>query len=595
NLSSNSLSGSMPQSFARLTNLKELYLTSNSLTGNIPESIGNLTQLSILNLNGSGLTCPSDNAPCVAQQRLQSAFCRQCPSFCTTCIKPAPREPKTSAQIFLFQQLFSLQMFSFSFTATFKVLSLHYKTFLRVSPPCLHLLLSLPLPCPSPLFPSSAPPSPSPGSTTASPPPPTASPASPPPPSTSTSDSGGLSAAAIAGIAVAAVASLMVLLIGMLLCWRRYKKERETAQKSATADGGDDAVLQVKTDSEGLAGSVAASHCTEYSLEEVLTATSNWASDNQLRSGAFGDVYKGVSPRDGTTLWAVKRAKLLEADFQREVRQMAEKNHPNIVRLLGFSIGGDMRTRPEQVLIYEFVPNGDLKMWMSEKAPFPLILMQRLDILIGVARGLAYLHSFGLVHRDIKPANILLGTNMQANIADFGLVRMEEGTTVGTTRVMGTPGYVDPIYSQTSKATRSTDVYSFGVLMLVVLTGRSPFGTDGGENVHILKWVEECISSDNPASLNDLSMDAPDDAVLRLAQLALSCTVERTASRPNMAGMANELQKIRDEVVGKEEPVAAAKVDDRAQEIKGLTSEDAHLHCIDKILEGDSFGDHSSA
>ncbi|CAI7842948.1 unnamed protein product, partial [Closterium sp. NIES-53] len=530
NLSSNSLSGSMPQSFARLTNLKELYLTSNSLTGNIPESIGNLTQLSILNLNGSGLTCPSDNAPCVAQQRLQSAFCRQCPSFCTTCIKPAP-----------------------------------------------------------------PPPSPSPGSTTASPPPPTASPASPPPPSTSTSDSGGLSAAAIAGIAVAAVASLMVLLIGMLLCWRRYKKERETAQKSATADGGDDAVLQVKTDSEGLAGSVAASHCTEYSLEEVLTATSNWASDNQLRSGAFGDVYKGVSPRDGTTLWAVKRAKLLEADFQREVRQMAEKNHPNIVRLLGFSIGGDMRTRPEQVLIYEFVPNGDLKMWMSEKAPFPLILMQRLDILIGVARGLAYLHSFGLVHRDIKPANILLGTNMQANIADFGLVRMEEGTTVGTTRVMGTPGYVDPIYSQTSKATRSTDVYSFGVLMLVVLTGRSPFGTDGGENVHILKWVEECISSDNPASLNDLSMDAPDDAVLRLAQLALSCTVERTASRPNMAGMANELQKIRDEVVGKEEPVAAAKVDDRAQEIKGLTSEDAHLHCIDKILEGDSFGDHSSA
>ncbi|CAI7753310.1 unnamed protein product, partial [Closterium sp. NIES-54] len=85
-------------------------------------------------------------------------------------------------------------------------------------------------------------------------------------------------------------------------------------------------------------------------------------------------------------------------------------------------------------------------------------------------------------------ANFLAHAIHQANIADFGLVRMEEGTTVGTTRVMGTPGYVDPIYSQTSKATRSTDVYSFGVLMLVVLTGRSPFGTDGGENVHILKW-----------------------------------------------------------------------------------------------------------
>ncbi|CAI7912843.1 unnamed protein product, partial [Closterium sp. NIES-53] len=219
----------------------------------------------------------------------------------------------------------------------------------------------------------------------------------------------------------------------------------------------------------GLVGSVAATHGTEYSLEEVFIATSNcsgmettnhlstlhptpplltlfiqniyrpggqrggnWASDNQLRSGAFGDVYKGVSPRNGTTLWAVKHAKLLEADFQRE---------------------------------------------------------PRLDILIGAARGFEYLHSFGLVHRDIKPANILLGEKMQAKVADFGLVRVEEGTTVGTTRVMGTPGYMDPIYSLTSKATRAIDVYSFGVLMLVVLTGRSPFGTNEGENVHILAWA----------------------------------------------------------------------------------------------------------
>ncbi|CAI7862094.1 unnamed protein product, partial [Closterium sp. NIES-54] len=167
---------------------------------------------------------------------------------------------------------------------------------------------------------------------------------------------------------------------------------------------------------KGLAGSVAASHCTEYSLEEVLTATSNWASDNQLRSGAFGDVYKGVSPRDGTTLWAVKRAKLLDADFQREVRQMVDKNHPNIVRLLGFAVGGDMRTRPEQVLIYEFVSNGDLESWITKDAPSCLTFKQRMDILVGVARGLEYLHSFGLVHRDIKPANIILAPDMQASL-----------------------------------------------------------------------------------------------------------------------------------------------------------------------------------
>ncbi|GJP48951.1 hypothetical protein CLOM_g8221 [Closterium sp. NIES-68] len=155
---------------------------------------------------------------------------------------------------------------------------------------------------------------------------------------------------------------------------------------------------------------------------------------------------------------------------------MADKNHPNIVRLLGFSVGGDVRTRIEQILIYEFVTNGDLQQWLDSNAPQCMSLQQWLDTLIGVARGLEYLHSFGFVHRDIKPANILISADMQAKVSDFDLVRAGEGTTVGSTRVMGTPGYVDPIYSKTSKATITTDVYIFGVLMLVVLTGRNPSG-----------------------------------------------------------------------------------------------------------------------
>ncbi|CAI7836012.1 unnamed protein product [Closterium sp. NIES-54] len=207
---------------------------------------------------------------------------------------------------------------------------------------------------------------------------------------------------------------------------------------------------------------------------------------------------------------------------------MADKNHPNIVRLLGFVVGGDMRTRPEQILIYEFVPNGDLDNWIGPKAPAPLSLKQRLDILIGIARGFEYLHSFGIVHRDIKPANILITDDMQAKIADFGLLRMGEGTTVGTTRIMGTPGYVDPVYLRTSKATTASDVYS----------------------------------------LKHPTMDAPGDAVLRLTELAVSCTVERTASRPSMAHIANELQAAREEVVGKDELSAAVKVDAQVQKMK---------------------------
>ncbi|GJP29899.1 hypothetical protein CLOM_g20218 [Closterium sp. NIES-68] len=299
-------------------------------------------------------------------------------------------------------------------------------------------------------------------------------------PVSSASGSGSdLSVGAIAGIAVAAVTVLLLLCAAVLLCLMHVRRKN----------------------SKDLFDSIAASSCTEFSLKEVAAATNHWAKANRLGSGAFGDVYKGVCPRDGATVWAVKRARLINVDFQREVQQMAGKNHPNIVRLLGFVVGGSMRTRPEQILVYEFVPNGDLQHWIHSDTPLSLSLQQRLDILIGAAHGLAYLHSFGIVHRDIKPANILITSTMQAKIADFGLVRMEEGTTVASTRVMGTPGYVDLIYLKTSKATTATDVYSFGVLMLVVLSGRNPDFELGKERCHILSWAVSCLASGKTISL----------------------------------------------------------------------------------------------
>ncbi|GJP55623.1 hypothetical protein CLOM_g14573 [Closterium sp. NIES-68] len=522
-LSGNQLSGPIPTSMAYCSQLQRLWLDNNSLSGPLPDTFSTLSRLTSLRVGHTSLngTLPNYIGGFTLLSLLNvNGTNLTCPADHTSC---GPTQSQRS--------VFCQECPSFCDT------------------------------CGKPAEATSNSSSSSGASTTTD----TSSSSSSESSSAAASSGGGASVGVIIGIVVAAVVILLMILAGVLLCLRHKRQQRP----------------------KGMAGSLAASHCTEFSLAEVLKATNNWSEDNQLGSGAFGDVYKGVSPRDGTTVWAVKRAKLIDVDFQREIQQMADKNHPNLVRLLGFAIGGDMRTRPEQVLIYEFVPNGDLQTWIDpNKTPSPLSLQQRLDILIGAAHGLKYLHSFGVVHRDIKPANILIGDDMQAKVADFGLMRPGEGSTVGVgpTQVMGTPGYVDPMHSQTSKATTASDVYSFGVLMLVVLTGRPPLSDSLRESSHILSLASESLSSGTAASLKNPKMEAPGDAVLRVAELAISCTVERTASRPTMAHVANELQAIREEVAGKDELSAAVKVDVQIQEMKdavaGVGSLDAELQLI---------------
>ncbi|GJP59486.1 hypothetical protein CLOP_g12274 [Closterium sp. NIES-67] len=146
----------------------------------------------------------------------------------------------------------------------------------------------------------------------------------------------------------------------------------------------------------------------------------------------------------------------------------------------------------EQILIYEYMENNDLESWIGSGVSHPLTLRQRLNVLVGVAKGLQYLHDFGIVHRDIKPANILLDAKMQAKIADFGLVKLSGGTSMGTsvaaTRVMGTPGYVDPAYYKTHKATPAADVYSFGVVMLAIITARKAIHLKYDTQINLKQW-----------------------------------------------------------------------------------------------------------
>ncbi|GJP50759.1 hypothetical protein CLOM_g9927 [Closterium sp. NIES-68] len=304
--------------------------------------------------------------------------------------------------------------------------------------------------------------------------------------------------------------------------------------------------------------------CHQYPLQLIKQVTENFSESRRIGSGGYADVYRALDPMDPTITWAVKRAKVLTNDFKREIHEMASKHHPNLVRLLGFCLDMDVvNERTEQILIYEYMVNGDLEAWVGPEAPKCLTLSQRFNILIGSAHGLEYLHSFGIVHRDIKLANILLDRHMHAKVADFGLVRMGEGTSVGTTRILGTPGYVDPAYTRTRRATTATDVYSYGIVILEVMTGQRAMMGTGVLQTNIKDWADHHVLARDAHSLKDPRLDfpIPDDLMLRIARFALTCTSIPTANRPTMSQIYTELNNMKQECFGVEENVAANQVD----------------------------------
>ncbi|KAJ0989512.1 hypothetical protein J5N97_007868 [Dioscorea zingiberensis] len=284
---------------------------------------------------------------------------------------------------------------------------------------------------------------------------------------------------------------------------------------------------------------------------QIIKATQNFSPSLRLGEGGFGTVYKALLP-DGQVV-AVKRAKkehvsALRDEFSNEVELLAKIEHRNLVKLLGYNDKGN-----ERIIITEYVPNGTLREHLDGQHGKILDFSQRLEIAIDVAHGLTYLHLYAektIIHRDIKASNILLTESYRAKVSDFGFARFgpaAEQTHI-MTRVKGTAGYLDPEYLQTYQLTPKSDVFSYGILLLEILSARRPVDLKRDQDERILvRWAFNLYNAGDLRGLLDplLEEEVDEDVLGKLFGLAFQCAAPTRAERPTMKQVGEQLWEIR--------------------------------------------------
>ncbi|PWA73004.1 cysteine-rich receptor-like protein kinase 28 [Artemisia annua] len=282
----------------------------------------------------------------------------------------------------------------------------------------------------------------------------------------------------------------------------------------------------------------------EYNFGTVSVATNNFSEDNKIGQGGFGLVYKGKL-EDGRLI-AVKR--LLrdygqgEREFKNEVLLVAKLHHRNLVGLLGFCIEGS-----ERVLIYELMPNASLDKFLFDPDRRTLLDWDTsYNIIEGVARGLLYLHEdsrLRIVHRDLKCSNILLDAEMNAKITDFGMARLfsPDETQGNTSRIVGTYGYMAPEYVMHGEFSVKLDVFSFGVLVLEIITGQANQSyQNGNSHVYLLSHAWRNWRDGTASNIIDpilLKGSYSINEIIRSIHIALLCVQKNVADRPTMSSV----------------------------------------------------------
>ncbi|KZV45825.1 putative leucine-rich repeat receptor-like serine/threonine-protein kinase [Dorcoceras hygrometricum] len=334
-----------------------------------------------------------------------------------------------------------------------------------------------------------------------------------------------ISAGAIAGIAIA------VLFIGSLifglLWWKGCFEHRDTLEYELKG-------VDLNTGS--------------FTLRQIKAATNNFDPANKIGEGGFGPVYKG-SLSDGTII-AVKqlssKSKQGNREFINEIGMISALQHPHLVKLYGCCIEGN-----QLLLVYEFLENNSLAraLFGREEHRLKLDWPTRHKICIGIARGLAYLHEesrLKIVHRDIKATNVLLDKNLNPKISDFGLAKLdEEDNTHISTRIAGTFGYMAPEYAMRGYLTDKADVYSFGIVLLEIVSGRSNTGLRPKEEpFYLLDWAHQLRENGDLMELVDPRLESSFNKkeVITTINVAFHCTNSVAAERPTMSAVVSILE-----------------------------------------------------
>ncbi|EYU24637.1 hypothetical protein ABFS82_04G106800 [Erythranthe guttata] len=315
-----------------------------------------------------------------------------------------------------------------------------------------------------------------------------------------------------------------------------------------------------------------------FSLKELQLATNNFNYDNKLGEGGFGSVYWGQS-WDGSQI-AVKRLKSwsnkADMEFSIEVEILARVRHKNLLTLRGYCAEGQ-----ERLIVYDYMNNLSLLSHLhgQHAAECHLDWSRRMNIAIGAAEGIVYLHNHAtphIIHRDIKASNVLLDSEFKAQVADFGFAKLiPDGATHVTTRVKGTLGYLAPEYAMLGKASESCDVYSFGILLLELASGRKPLEKLGSTMKRtITEWALPLARERKFDEIADKKMNGSYvvEELKRVVFVGLVCADNRPEKRPTilevvamLKGDKEKLAALENDELFKRDSVVDSSVEDSSE------------------------------